>query len=171
MTEEGWEVRHWVRVGISRTHGQASSTPWFIPSKAKAERLLISSQGKGCQPWLIPSHCIGMVFQAHHLVIYVCERKQGACMLQKKVAKFEKSIISCETSTISWCLSTPANLPLQRPDPKTIITCVPSAKHFSHPKIRFLDVWKKMKKSRFKHSFYKLDLSISFCCLHRDPIL
>lgn len=66
--------------------------------------------------------------------------------------------------------SVPTNPPLLRTGPKTSTTCVPSAKHFSHPKIRFLDTWKMVSKSHFKHFIYKLDLNISLhSCIEIQP--
>lgn len=137
----GWEVSHRVRVRINRAHGQGGSRPQFIPSEAEGERLLISSQVKGCQPWLRPPHSTAWTcFSSITILLYayVRESKVRACC-SKRWQNSQWSIISRESDGYTISVSLPTNPPLPSTGPKTSTTCVPSAKHISHPKIRFLD--------------------------------
>lgn len=75
------------QAGMSAT-GSGSGSAGHMDSQGREIVRQLPRKGLSALAEASTQHWVDMLFQGHHLAIRICERKQGSCMLQRKVAKF-----------------------------------------------------------------------------------
>lgn len=142
----------------------------FYPKWGQGREIVSQSPRKGWPDLAEASmqHCI-MLFQCPHLSRFMCEKQEDSYMLQQKVAKFAVVYNFMWEWWFHYFLVSQLIHPCQGQVQRLASSMLLLPSILTILRLDFLNSWKIVFKCHFKHFIYKLNLNISFCCLHRQP--